>query len=628
MNKKKTKAKSKSKKIKIVESEDSGVENQKSGLNDLGAGINDLEEQTQGSFWYVSCGLITAIAVFLRFFLLELKPLHHDEGVNGFFLTRLFREGSYQYDPANFHGPDLYYIALTFAKIFGLNTISIRASVAIFGVLTVVLAFFLRRYIGRIGSLSAALFLALSPGMVYISRYFIHEILFVFFSLSLVISIAYFIEKRKAGIFSVIWMVLLLMVCFLPTALSLADYLGGENLTLIWTLRITIFVVEAILIFFVMRLLLAWNEGRPIYFLLASASLVLLFATKETAFITIGTMIIACVCVWIWRQIYKRSFGEIGTDALSEKPLTWKNFREALGNSNDFLLITIAFVAVFVYVGVLFFSSFFTYPEGIQKAFEAYAIWTKTGSKDHTQSGFWAYANWLWKIESPLIILSIAGTFIAFIKARHRFALFSALWALGLFLAYSIIPYKTPWLMLSFMLPMCIIGGYTINELAISKAPIQKILAAILAVASAGIMSYQTYEMNFVKYDDDSMPYIYAHTRRGFLDLIKEIERYAEKSGKGKEATIEIVSPDYWSMPWYLNDYKFANFHGQFVDANTAEMVVASKAQLPELAPRYAAHYKYVGTYPLRPGVDLYLLVRNDLADRAAKEIYQIPTSE
>jgi uncharacterized protein (TIGR03663 family) len=405
--------------------------------------------------------------------------------------------------------------------------------------------------------------------------------------------------------------------------LSLASYFGGENMTLVWTLRIGISAVEGVLIFFIIRLLLSWNEGRPIYFLLASASLVLLFATKETAFITIGTMIIACVCVWFWRRMYQKSFGEVVIDTLSEKPLTWKNFLEALGNS-DFFIITIVFAAVFVYVGVLFFSSFFSYPEGVKKAFEAYAIWTKTGSKDHTQSGRLAYVNWLWEIEAPLIILSVVGTLIAFIKARHRFALFTALWAFGLFIAYSIIPYKTPWLMLSFMLPMCIIGGYAINELAISKAPIQKILAAILAVASAGILSYQTYELNFVKYDDDSMPYVYAHTRRGFLDLVKEINRYAEKSGKGKDATIEIVSPDYWSMPWYMKDYKAAIFQGHLVDANTAEMIVASKAQLPELAPRYAAHYKYVGTYPLRPGVELYLLVRKDLAEAGAKEIYKI----
>ncbi len=113
--------------------------------------------------WLVSCFLITAVAAFLRFFWLELKPLHHDEGVNGFFLTTLFREGIYRYDPSNYHGPTLYYVALAFTRAFGLDTIPIRASVAIFGVLTVVAAFFLRKYVGKIGALAAALFLALSP---------------------------------------------------------------------------------------------------------------------------------------------------------------------------------------------------------------------------------------------------------------------------------------------------------------------------------------------------------------------------------------------------------------------------------------------------------------------------------
>jgi hypothetical protein len=39
--------------------------------------------------WLLSCVLITATAAFLRFFQLELKPMHHDEGVNGYFLTTL-----------------------------------------------------------------------------------------------------------------------------------------------------------------------------------------------------------------------------------------------------------------------------------------------------------------------------------------------------------------------------------------------------------------------------------------------------------------------------------------------------------------------------------------------------------
>ena len=120
------------------------------------------------------------------------------------------------------------------------------------------------------------------------------------------------------------------------------------------------------------------------------------------------------------------------------------------------------------------------------------------------------------------------------------------------------------------------------------------------------------------------MPCVYAHTKRGFLGLISEIERYAKKSGKGKQASIEIVSPDYWSMPWYLRDYPKAVFHGKFADVTTSEMIVASEAQKDELNERYAAQYKYAGTYPLRPGVELYLLVRKDLADAGAKDIYKI----
>ena len=658
-----------------------------------------------------------------------------------------------------------------------MNTLSVRSSVAIFGVLTVVLAFCLKKYIGKTGSLFAALFLALSPGMTYISRYFIHEILFIFFSFGIVISILFFIEKRKAGIWAIAWTALLLLISFLPSTLNLANELGKDSTTAVWILRGVFFAIEAALVFFVVRMLITWNDGQPIYILLASANVVLLFATKETGFITVGTMLIACVCVWLWRKInavegfetnkfwvfavpsllvllavlieYKRIFDFykwLGNEflplqetsqtivfysilalvlvafltwivvlfAIRDKTadeselvepvaLTWANLRERLAISDnweyllvkcgigsitilvtwfvvriavnllvawktgrgisaawkaiafgkvdyavlgfgfvmlavaivvwiirkpkismDFLLLGIVAVFTFLYVGALFFSSFFTYAEGLQGAFKAYAIWTKTGNTDHTQNGMWAYLKWGMKIEAPLLILSALGFLIALVKARHRFAIFAGLWAFGLLAAYTIIPYKTPWLALSFLLPMCIIAGYAINELMNSRKMEMKVLGGISAVLATGILAFQSYDINFVRYDNDAMPYIYAHTRREFLDLIKQVEYYADKSGKGIDATVEIVSPDYWSMPWYMNDYKKANFHGHIVDANTAEMIVAKKdAQEKEIIQKYAAHYKYAGEYPLRPGVDLYLLVRKDLADSDAKDIYE-----
>jgi predicted membrane-bound mannosyltransferase len=43
--------------------------------------------------------------VFLRFFLLGIKPPHFDEGINGWFVDQVVHNGFYRYDPTNYHGP-------------------------------------------------------------------------------------------------------------------------------------------------------------------------------------------------------------------------------------------------------------------------------------------------------------------------------------------------------------------------------------------------------------------------------------------------------------------------------------------------------------------------------------------
>jgi uncharacterized protein (TIGR03663 family) len=581
-------------------------------------------ERSRDWLWLTSCFVVTVLATALRFASLDLKPFHHDEGVNGFFLTDLFRKGQYHYDPANYHGPTLYYIALAFAKVFGLETVPVRASVAVWGVLTVVLCFYLRPYIGKTASLFAGLLIAVSPGMVFISRYFIHETFFVFLSLAIVVSTAYFIQQREAGIVGIGWTALILLTCFLPSTINLASVVADDNATLLWSMRVLFFIVEATLVFFVVRMLIGWNDGRPLYFLLAAACVALLFATKETAFITVGTMVIACICVWIWRKIYRRT-DELPEEEIEDSDLTWGNFVDAIGTRSDKILLIVAAAALVTYLIVLFFSSFFTYADGIKGFFEAYTIWTKTGSKDHTQNGTWAYLRWGMKIEAPIFILSAVGAIIAFAKSRHRFAIFTAFWAFGMFAAYTLIPYKTPWLALSFLMPMCIIAGYGIGQLANARDTALRFAAYAVGLAAACIMTYQTYELNFVRYDDDQMPYVYAHTRRGFLDLMREIDHYAEKSGKGKDAQIEIVSPDYWPMVWYTKDYTHANYWGHVVDVKDSEMIVAKKdEQDDEVIRKFSARYEYVGSWDLRPGVELMLLVRKDLAEPGGEELYKI----
>ena len=160
--------------------------------------------------WRISAAAILILGAFLRLFNLSLVPLHHDEGVNGNFLVTLVREGKYFYDPQNYHGPTLYYFSAVIPWIvrffggkaagdnFGLTTFNIRLVPALFGIATILLALMLRKRLGAIGALSAAGLIAISPGAVYLSRYFIHESLYVFFTFAIVIAALKYFDTGRA----------------------------------------------------------------------------------------------------------------------------------------------------------------------------------------------------------------------------------------------------------------------------------------------------------------------------------------------------------------------------------------------------------------------------------------------
>src|SRR5262249_1037618 len=106
--------------------------------------------------WLIACGAIFLFALLTRFYALDLKPMHHDEGVNGFFLTNLVRQHIYRYDPNNYHGPTLYYLTLPLVSLFGLSDFSLRLCTALFGLATIWLVLSLRRNIGSYAALMAA----------------------------------------------------------------------------------------------------------------------------------------------------------------------------------------------------------------------------------------------------------------------------------------------------------------------------------------------------------------------------------------------------------------------------------------------------------------------------------------
>src|SRR5262245_10763767 len=107
--------------------------------------------RTQEIKWsHILFALAVIIGAWFRFYHLELKPLHHDEGVNSHFLLNLANFGNYRYDPENYHGPTLYYFALISLRLFGESEFALRFIPASFGMLPIILIWPLPTHPGSI----------------------------------------------------------------------------------------------------------------------------------------------------------------------------------------------------------------------------------------------------------------------------------------------------------------------------------------------------------------------------------------------------------------------------------------------------------------------------------------------
>lgn len=279
-------------------------------------------------------------------------------------------------------------------------------------------------------------------------------------------------------------------------------------------------------------------------------------------------------------------------------------------------VIVAAGFAVLTFVGVylLFYSSFFQNPQGIYDSFKTFNIWTKTSEVAHVHPPH-TYIKWLMYMEAPLLSLGMIGAVLVVVKPRNSLALFCALWSFGLIAAYSLIGYKTPWLLLNFVVPLALVAGYAIQAIYEIDRGQLRLVAAILVVA-IGVNIYQCIDLNFINYDNDKPKYVYvyAHTKRSLLDLVNEIERIA-KEESGRQTGITIVSPDYWPLPWYLRNYTRTGYYGRMAPSSEP-LILANANQEVEVDTNFGEFYDQVrsnapdGTFELRPGVNLVLYRR------------------
>lgn len=651
----------------------------------------DLSQRT----WRLSCLGVLIVGAFLRLYpqvyqSYLLPPLHHDEGVNGNFLVTLVRNGQYTYNPENYHGPTLYYFSAIipwlarffggkmFADNYGLTTFNIRLVTVAFGIATIGLVLLLRKRLGTIGTLSAAALVAISPGAVYLSRYFIHESLFVFFTLGIVVAALKYYDSGRA---------IYLLLASISAALMVAT---KET----WIINGPVLLIALVStdIFFSARewkmpkMFLGLVIGLPAGLLagaVISAVVFVLLAALHVIFpslTSIPPVLLRSMGLWRFMVV-----GAVGGAVIGLVIGMLHATRRFGGLIPIATIVLVAFTAS-ILVNVLFYSSFFSnYPKGINDALQTLSLWRhRTHEHPHP---FLQYFEWLRQMESPLLLLGAVGAAIAVWRGDNRFALFAAQWGFGMLVAYSLVEYKTPWISLNFIVPLAIIGGYALEQLyrrfaepwvplALTCGAIAllvygrmvklkdinegirsgvtwdfdfskhwlAIVAILLLAMYAGyvvystsarrkvsqhfyvaaaivlvLFSYQMYQLNFVHYDDDRYVYVYAHTRRETLALVAEVDRVAKRLKTGNDTGVALVSPDYWPLPWYFRDYTRVGYYQQVVPTNEP-VIIGSMAQEEQLKRTYGDRYQLVnsgvddGAYPLRPGVDLLLYVRKDVA--------------
>ena len=515
----------------------------------------------------------TIAALVLRLPRLIQRPMHGDEAVHAIKFGELLEHGNYTYDPHEYHGPTLNYLSLIPAWLTSENTLTkvneftLRIIPVVCGVLLILLVFLIADGIGANAAIFATILTAISPAMVFYSRYYIQEMLLVCFTFGAIVSGYRYTRSRNIA-----W------------AISCGIFLG------------------------------------------------LMHATKETSIITFGAMLLALAAVMIFRQNKK-------TAANNLKKIKVSHIFAGLGAA--------------VIVLIFFFSSFFTNPHGILDSVLTYKTYFSRADNNIIHIHPWYYylrmlifykygSGPIW-MEAFIVILAMFGFIAALIKKWITFEdvsllRFIAFYTLILTVIYSIIPYKTPWCMLSFLHGMILLAGFgAAVMIKLSPKVLPRAIVSLVLLGAAVHLSWLSYLNNYKYYADSRNPYVYAQPTTEIYDLLNKVEFYSKADPQGKNMYIEVICPnhDYWPLPWYLRSFTQVAYRTSVAfDAPSAPLIIASPSVESDLRKKIydtsipfedRQMYLYlIDKDPyyiwLRPQVELKGYVRKDLWDAANEE--------
>jgi uncharacterized protein (TIGR03663 family) len=509
--------------------------------------------------------LALAGALLLRCPQLGVRPLHNDEGVNAVTLTALWDKGDYRYDPHEYHGPTLHYFSLPILW-FGpaknsaeLSDAQLRVVTVAFGVSLILLLLLVREGLGSAGTAWAAVFLAVSPAMVFYSRYFIHEMLLVFFTLLTLAAGWRYAQSRKAG-----WAAL-----------------AGAGIGLMFATKET-FVLSIAAMFFALIATRIWNRWRtqtasdsaPI----ALPRIPKLSWTPAPSHIALALTVGGIVWLLFFNSFFTNAAGP--SDSLATY-LPWLN--RAGGDSPHLHSWS------FYFERLLWFHP------------AKSPVWT----------------------ELIILLLALVGTVEAFCGNCARvvhpsLVRFLSFYTLALTGIYTVISYKTPWCALNFWLGVILLAGVGAAALVQSfRNRVTRVLMAGLLGAGALHLAVQAWLLAHEFTTDLRNPYVYAQTSPHARELVARVEAIARVAPTGHETVVKVIAPEsYWPLPWYLRQFNRSGWYEELPADPLAPIVLCSAKLDAKLDDKSNKAYIMTGYYELRPNVFLELYVERGLWEK------------
>ncbi len=236
----------------------------------------------------------------------------------------------------------------------------------------------------------------------------------------------------------------------------------------------------------------------------------------------------------------------------------------------------------------------------------------RAGGEGHAQP-FWYYASLLTGGRSGALICAVACIGLAAgsaQSARLRRLPYLAYYAVFVFVLYSAIPYKTPWLALNFWLPIALFAGLAVESLwrvPVKHPAVRVTLRAaclVAAAAAAVLIAHDTRQRVFLDPAGEDNPYAYAHTSEDLLGLPAEIAEMARQEGLASPR-IAVIAADPWPLPWYLRQYAQVGFWQPGQPVGQADFYITST----DAANQYADQLKnfHADFFGERPGVLILL---------------------